>query len=314
MHSTAIYARKQKNYMKLFIRLCTACLITFAFLFPVYAIDTAPAKDVYEDVFLYAQHLEQGGALEEAEVEYKRYLFLQDFSRGIHQTSTFKSLAQLYAKKEQWQLAADTMKQAIQSSIYDGQNSQDTDLLRLKHIQYLSHLEDSLYIFSYINFAEYSQEVRRTAFLTDFKSCIIRGLWQGAREKFDFAQQEFQDLFTPEEVQIINTSLQSIFAYKPKKQLLAGYLSFIPGLGQLYAGDPLDALNAFVLNGSLIAVSAWSICTLDLWTFSLLEFNPLVHFMQGNIYNAQKDAYEYNQKKLKGFSDQILQIVDAKIH
>ena len=96
--------------------------------------------------------------------------------------------------------------------------------------------------------------------------------------------------------------------------MLAAYLSIFPGLGQLYAGNYADSLNAFLLNGSIIAVSAWSIYTLDLWTFSLLEFNPLIHFMQGNIYNAQKDVYEYNQRKYKAFSGQILEIVDNKIH
>lgn len=300
--------------MKQFIRLCTALLITAVFLFPAFAKDAIPAKDIYEDVFLYARKLEEGGALEQAEVEYKRYIFLQDYSAGVHQTEAFLSLAELYAQKEQWQLAADSVNQAIQSSINDGQSQEETDLLRLKHIQYLSQLTDSLYIFSYINFPEYSQAVRQAAFLADFKSCIEQGLWQTAQDKFNFAQQELPELFTPQQVQTITSSLQDIFAYKPKNQLLAGYLSFIPGLGQLYAGDPLDALNAFVLNGSLIAVSVWSLCTLDFWTFSLLEFNPLVHFMQGNIYNAQKDAYNYNQRKLKAFSSQILDIVDNKIH
>jgi hypothetical protein len=95
--------------------------------------------------------------------------------------------------------------------------------------------------------------------------------------------------------------------------MLAGYLSIMPGLGQLYAGDYLDSLNAFLLNGSLIALSVWSLCSLDFWTFSLLEFNPLIHFMQGNMYNAQKDVYEYNQGKIKGFYSPIIDIIDLKI-
>ena len=314
MPSTVIFARKQKESMKRFIRLCTAAALTVLFLARGFAVEKGAAPDIYEDVFLYAQKLEQGGAFEEAEIEYKRYLFLQDYSAGVHQTSAFTSLAGLYAKKEQWQLAADSMNMAIQSAINDGQSREQTDLLRLTHIQYLSHLKDNLYLFSYINFEDYSQDVRQAAFLADFKQCIEQGLWQNAQDKFNYAQQSLPELFTAGQAEAINAGFENIFAYKPKKQLLAGYLSFIPGLGQLYAGDPLDALNAFVLNGSLIAVSVWSLCTLDFWTFSLLEFNPLVHFMQGNIYNAQKDAYEYNQRKLQAFSTQILDAVDNKIH
>lgn len=271
------------------------------------------AQDFYEDVFLYAQKLEEGGALEEAEVEYKRYIFLQDYSAGRHQTQAFTNLAGLYEKKAEWELAEEAIKLAIQSSINDGQDEEETDLLRLKHIQYLSHLDDNLFLFTYINFPDNSLQVRQAAFCTDFKKAVNQGLWQNAQDKYNFAKSEFPELFSKEESQIIEENLAAIFSYKPKKQLLAGYLSIMPGLGQLYAGDYLDSLNAFLLNGSLIALSVWSLCSLDFWTFSLLEFNPLIHFMQGNMYNAQKDVYEYNQGKIKGFYSPIIDIIDLKI-
>lgn len=295
--------------MKRFISFCSVTVIFILFFSQVLAAQQTAKTDIYEDVFLYAQRLEQGGALEEAEIEYKRYIFLQDYSAGIYQTRAFANLAALYAQKEQWQLAADTMNMAIQSSINDRESSEQTDKLRLQHIQYLSHLKDDLFLFGYINFEAYSKEVRQAAFLADFKQSIDQGLWQTAQDKFYFAQQNLPQVFTAQEAQTIDTSLDNIIAYKPKKQLLAGYLSFIPGLGQLYAGDAKDALNAFVLNGSLIAVSVWSLCTLDFWTFSLLEFNPLVHFMQGNMYNAQKDVYEYNQRKINELSSPIKEIL-----
>ncbi|MBO4532086.1 MAG: hypothetical protein J5726_00100 [Treponema sp.] len=295
--------------MKRFISFCTVAAITILFFSSVFAAESKPAKDIYEDVFLYAQRLEQGGAFEEAEVEYKRYIFLQDYSAGLYQTRAFESLAGLYAQKEQWQLAADTMNMAIQSSINDGESQEQTDQLRLRHIQYLSHIPNNLYLFGYINFQEHSKEIRHAAFLADFKQSIDQGLWLTAQEKFYFAEQNLPDVFTAQDARTIDISLDNIMDYKPKKQLLAGYLSFIPGLGQLYAGDAKDALNAFVLNGSLIAVSVWSICTLDVWTFSLLEFNPLIHFMQGNMYNAQKDVYEYNQRKINELSSPIKEIL-----
>jgi hypothetical protein len=293
--------------MKSYIRLLLFALLLF-FILP-----SSFAKDIYEDVFLYAQKLEEGGALEEAELEYKRYIFLQDYSAGDHQTQAFTKLAGLYEKKAEWELAEQTLKMAIQSSINDGQAEEERDQLRLKHIQYLSHLNDNLFLFSYIHFPDYSRQVRQAAFCADFEKTVNQGLWQNAQDKYNFAKSEFPDLFTQEESQIIEENLTAIFSYKPKKQMLAGYLSLMPGLGQLYAGDYLDSLNAFLLNGSLIAVSVWSLCSLDFWTFSLLEFNPLLHFMQGNMYNAQKDAYEYNQRKIKGFYSPIIDIIDLKI-
>ncbi len=275
-------------------------------------------SDAFEDLFFYAQRLEAGGALQQAEVEYKRYIFMQDYSAGTHQTQAFESLAGLYAKNEQWELAAETVQKAILSSVAMGTPETQTDELRKKHIFYLlqeaqnnrTKLSENLSVFSYINLPDYSAEVKQTAMCASFKNLIQLGLWETARNDFELAMEANSLLYTEEQASVIRTNLEKIIAFKPKNQILAGYLSFFPGLGQLYAGDYKDALNSFLLNGSLIAVSVYSIVTLDLWTFSLLEFNPLIHFMQGNMYNAQKDAYEYNTRRLAVYSKEIMEIIE----
>ena len=267
-------------------------------------------SDEYEDIFLYAQRLEAGGAYEQAELEYKRYIFLQDYSAGIHQVQAFTALAGLYEKNSQWELAAQTIQKAILKS-------QD-DFLKLRHIKYLNNssqeasLSENLFIFSYMNLPDFSEAVRQYACLCAIENDVKNGRTGYAEKSFSFLNQNFPFLFSEQEIQAINTSFEKINTYKPKKQMLAAYLSLFPGLGQLYAGDYKDSLNAFLLNGSIIAVSVYSIWTLDLWTFSLLEFNPLIHFMQGNIYNAQKDTHEYNTRHLQAFEEEILNIIEIK--
>ena len=316
MHYSEPCVRKQKAFMKKYIKavVCSFLLLIANVSF-FYA--SPSSTDAYEDLFNYAVRLRQGGVPEQAELEFKRYIFMQDYSSGIHQTQAFENLAELYALDNRWELAADNINKAILSSINSGETENQTDELRLKHIFYLEQianqnktkLSENISVFSYMNLPDFSDKVRQTAVKASLENLVHLELWQTASNEFDLAVQNEPKLFDEYEAEVIRANLDAIIAFKPKKQLLAGYLSFIPGLGQLYAGDYKDSLNAFLLNGSIIAVSTLSIISLDFWTFSLLEFNPLIHFMRGNIYNAQRDVYEYNKRKIEENSKEILEFL-----
>ena len=268
-------------------------------------------SEPYDDLFLYASKLDQAGAYEEAELEYKRYIFMLNYSQVQYEAQAFCALADLYEKKENYTLAAEYIQKAIISL-----NGQETDDLRSKHIFYLQkaaseeekqYLSDNLYIFAYMNIPEFSDQIKKQAYSAAITDALAKGRIEYAQKTFEQALELFPQAWNQKQIETINTGFEKLTSFKPKKQKLAGYLSFFPGLGQLYAGNYKDSLNAFLLNGAIITVSAWSIYTLDLWTFSLLEFNPLMRFMQGNIYNAQKDAYLYNLNKQQEFSAPIIE-------
>ena len=87
-----------------------------------------------------------------------------------------------------------------------------------------------------------------------------------------------------------------------KSPALAGGLSIIPGLGQLYCGRYEDALIAFLVNGGLIwaAVEAFDE---DLYALgSVIGFVEL-GFYGGNIYGAVGDAHKYNRRAVRSFSN-----------
>lgn len=296
--------------------------LTLSFLFLSKHLLLAQAQaDPYESLYKYAQTLYQAQALEEAETEFKRYIFMQNYYEGDFVTQSFYTLASIYEKQERWSLAAQTIQKAI-LSLEDENNSIDkqevSTALRLLHIKYLyksyqsskKYLSDDLYIFSYMNLPQINDQVKRCAYSAAIANAVINGRIEYAQKTYERAIELFPDGWNEEERQIIDQSFQELTSFKAKNQKLAGYLSFIPGLGQLYAANYKDSLNAFLLNGSIIAVSVYSICTLDLWTFSLLEFDPLIRFMKGNIYNAQKDAYQYNLKKQNEFAEPILECLD----
>ena len=271
----------------------------------------------YSDIFFYALTLYNEGAYEEAEVEFKRYLFMQNYAEGNYQSGAWSALAGLYEKKGNYSLAADCIQKALICMENDKESQSQIDALRLVHIQYLEkaaastdqYLSDNLFIFSYMNLPDFSDRIKQEAYTAAIVNAVSKGRIEYADKTFKQALELFPHAWNEEDKNTIQTGFEKLMAFKPKNQRLAGYLSFFPGLGQLYARDYKDSLNAFLLNGSLIALSAWSICTLDFWTFSLLEFNPLLHFMQGNIYNAQKDAYYYNLNKQNQLSKPILDTI-----
>ena len=284
----------------------------------------AQAKaDPYADLYNYAQTLYEAQALEQAETEFKRYIFMQNYSQGEFVPQTFCSLASIYETQERWSLAAQNIQKAIISVEQQSDDTNKQELvtsLRIMHIKYLykayqnskKYLSDDLYIFSYMNLPQINDEVKQCAYSAAIANAVVNGRLEYAQKTYEKAIELFPQGWNEQQRTSMALSFEKLTSFKPKNQKLAGYLSFIPGLGQLYAANYKDSLNAFLLNGSIIAVSVYSICTFDFWTFSLLEFDPLIRFMKGNIYNAQKDAYQYNLKKQNELAEPILECLEPK--
>ena len=111
-------AKKQKTSMKKSIRIFFIQLI---FLFSSRAVfaqtkDFLPRyPDYYSDIFFYATRLYTQGAIEEAEVELKRYLFMQNYAKGKYEAGALCMLAGIYEQKEEYYLAAESIQKAIES-------------------------------------------------------------------------------------------------------------------------------------------------------------------------------------------------------
>ena len=137
MHYTELYVRKQIKSMKLFTKTSSLILFLIYFFASATFAFSQQTTDAYEDVFLFAQKLESQGVFDQAELEYKRYIFLQDYSAGIHQTQAFSALAGLYEENEQWELAAQTIQKAIlsaqnQNAATDKFSDSEIDTLKMR--------------------------------------------------------------------------------------------------------------------------------------------------------------------------------------
>lgn len=70
----------------------------------------------------------------------------------------------------------------------------------------------------------------------------------------------------------------------------------MPGLGQLYAGHPGDALSALLVNGALAAATGIAVSS-EAWGLTALTGTLLAAFWSGNIYGAVTQAREADLRR-----------------
>jgi len=91
---------------------------------------------------------------------------------------------------------------------------------------------------------------------------------------------------------------------------LAQILSvFIPGAGQFYAEDWRDGLNAFLLNGLLIGLTANAIYKKNYDDASLIFLLLTSRYYMGNIYHAGRDAEKYNENLDRQTAEKVLRYI-----
>ncbi|MEW5816262.1 MAG: tetratricopeptide repeat protein [Spirochaetota bacterium] len=84
---------------------------------------------------------------------------------------------------------------------------------------------------------------------------------------------------------------------------------FFPGAGQLYAGKPLLALNALIINGLSLALFGFTIITAN-YPEAVLSFLYLINkYYPGNIYQAGRIVEERNLNIEEHLSNRVLDIL-----
>lgn len=128
---------------------------------------------------------------------------------------------------------------------------------------------------------------------------VDRGDWPAARRALNAITPENRAHYRTD---TLLADLDTAAHIPTKSPALAGGLSVIPGLGQLYCGRYEDALIAFLVNGGLIWASVEAF-TNDLYALGGVIGFVEMGFYAGNIYGAVGDAHKYNQRAVRAFSN-----------
>lgn len=271
------------------------------FLFAEQSESLISLDDVFESALFYEKQQNFSSAI----TEWKRFLFLQnyygltDLSKSL---TALEKISDYYIDLKQNKTALSYINEAL---TYDIQNPQVLKTFQNKKIillekestasKNLLRNDIDLYRMAFVDDCDF--EIKKNALYLILENDIKNDDFNDFIYDLDTAFSVIENERADEVYSQLLLCLLKIKKQKLKNPKVAAGLSLIPGLGQIYADDFSDGINAFLLNGSLIALSAYSLINLHFIEFSFFEFNPLYRFYRGNFYNAQKDSYEYNKKK-----------------
>ncbi len=143
--------------------------------------------------------------------------------------------------------------------------------------------------------------LRGVAYLYQFR-------WEQARLVFQAYLAEMPD--AAETAARIDALFLAALNRRQKSEKAARRLStFLPGLGQTYAGDWKNGLNALLLNGVLGYVTLNAAIERD-YDDALLSFFFLSHrYYAGNRYRAAEAAQAFNDRENRQHVEKILQVL-----
>lgn len=241
----------------------------------------------------------------EAITEYQRFLFFNPKSK--YQGHALYRLGLAYRAEKDWSNAVNCLKistlEAKGTPIAEERRialttalmaSGNYSLARLELIRILEYSTDeslrikALYYDSIASLYMFDRDAINRSFST-FYSEYENGKMNGRAGEISLILQENQESY--------------------KSIGLAKFLSTIlPGLGQTYAGDWQDGLNAFLINGVTIGLLANAVYRKS-YTNAAIMFPIVMRYYMGNRYWAEIDARKYNESLDRQSRIDILNLV-----
>ncbi len=289
------------------------------FSFPLYAESNA---EKINSAYILAGELKNAAAFDEASLEYKRFLFLQEYY-GIasekylnENIEACKFLTSYYRGNNQLDKALVYNEMQINFCEQANKESdaifENIELQAKKCIEEKTLPEKNISLMLYADKNIYDEKTNFYSLCRILECCLSLREWEKAQECFEKIKSECSAFFSEEELGELEKNVLALVNMKRKNPDVAKWLSLVPSVGQFYSGDVKDGFNALFLNGTLIGLSAYSLCTLHFDDFFLFEANLLLRFYRGNLYNAQRDAWAYNIAHEKVYIEKIKSLLERK--
>jgi tetratricopeptide (TPR) repeat protein len=275
--------------------LMAATLVLFA------AHDLLPADTIVLDAdrqFEYAAHLQQQGRYLNSAAEYQRFAFyfpadprvrLAEFKAG----QAYLDAGDIASAKAQFQSLTKTPElDAVAADAYF--------MLTECHLK-AREPGQALIVLHNLMALSQDQALRDRALLRMGWIHIHQLDWSQARLSFERISPQGRETHQIDElINALNTS----DALQLKSPGLAGTLSIIPGLGQMYLGCYEDALIAFVVDVGLLW-AAYESFDNDLNVLGSMLAIVGIGFYASNIYSAVSSAHKYNDTRKHRLVDQL---------
>jgi tetratricopeptide (TPR) repeat protein len=243
------------------------------------------------------------GSYEAAITEYKRFLFFNPKSEYKGYANFKMGLA--YRHLYKWQESIDALKTSISESPESAEERRiilGTTLIangnyNLAKIELIKAYKNSV-----------SPSIHRKSLYFQGIASVYMSHWDASAEAFNRFYAEYNEKLANNRVEEINSILTNTRnSYKSVRtaRLLS---TIVPGLGQIYADNWRDALNAMALNGLTMGLLANAIYRKS-YRDSIIMFFIAMRYYTGNRYKAEVDVREYNKSLDRETAERIIDLV-----
>jgi tetratricopeptide (TPR) repeat protein len=267
-----------------------------------------------DEVLSLADRLMELGSYDEAITEYKRFIFFNP--KGEDTGCALHRMGLAYRAGYNWQEAID----AFRASILAAEDSRVADERRI--VLATTLIASGNYSLARLELLRVSESSERPSLY--LKSLYFGGVaclymfdWDAAREAFGGFYSLRAGLRseptgrTMERAKEIESILFQVRRSYKSVRLARSLSTIFPGLGQIYAGDWRDGLNALALNGLTVALLANAICRRD-YRDAVLISSISIRYYMGNIYHAGMDVRKYNESLDRRNAAKILRLAAAE--
>ena len=273
-------------------------IVTVILLF--FATVTVSASDPALDL---GDHLFASGDYDAAITEYKRFLFF-NVDHPQAGEAQFK-IGLTYRAQEWWVGAVEAMIVAVQLTT-------ETELQAERRVELaVTLIASGAYDLALVELIKVDMQSRSVQLRQ--RARFLRGVAYLYQFKWEQARSVFQAYFdeiprAAEDAAEIDALFSKGINLPQKSKKVARILStFLPGLGQTYAGDWKNGLNALLLNGALGYVTLDAAIERD-YDDALLSFSFLFYrYYSGNRYRAAEAAQTFNDREKRQHVEKILQ-------
>ena len=245
------------------------------------------------------------GFYEEAITEYKRYIHFNAVTGEV--SYTYYKIGLAYREEHNLKKSLAALEASAQTAISDSIREERKIDIAVTYIAEGSYSKAKFILLKLLSFSK-TPEIKRKASLFLCVAHLYTYQWKSAK---DAIQIYFEEEGNNEFAEGLDSLLSAAENMNYKSPTTARWLStFIPGAGQMYAGNVGNGINALLLNGANIYFIIYKLLKEEYGNAYIIYFFLFRRYYFGNIYHAKKEAMDYNRSLNEQTADSVLTLLE----
>ena len=262
-----------------------------------------------DDLLSLGDHYFNIGNYYSAITEYKRFIFLNEIK--TNNSLVYKKIAMCYRQMGKFNKAIENLK----ISLLESETSKQKNERRLDiAVIYMADKKYSLAEFYLTKTIMFTKEdsIKKKAFALSILNSVYQAKWSNSKvylENYYNLSSYFDKKTYNELITLIDEADKTKYRSTKKARIMSYTL---PGSGQVYGGNYVDGLNAFVINGIFFYSLISTLVSKDFVNvFNIISFGQ--RYYKGNVLNAEKCIENYNKKKSKSYKNMLIEKLEKLI-